>query len=78
MSHITFTYHMWTESEVAETCITLPMTAAAADAIMAYEPHQIKLGTIDRPVMQVYEILKSLSLLQDHIFSEVVTMERVD
>ncbi len=78
MSHITFTYHMSNAAEVAETCITLPMTKAAADTIMGYEPEKILWDTIDLPVMQVFATLNTIALLQGYDFVGIVAMERVD
>ena len=79
MSHILFTYHMKNDSEVAETCVTLPMTKEAADVIMAYGPEQIRWDTtVSVPVTKVYDILKFLSMLQGYRFGGVAAMERID
>lgn len=68
MKHLCFTYHMENATENAETCITLPMEDATAQAILEQGDDHVALG----PNGRVTVILEELAALQGYTYKGVV------
>ena len=65
MKHICITYHMTRKSEIAETCITLPMEDAKAAELLACQEDCLQLregATLD-------VLLRKLSILQGYQYA---------
>ena len=71
MKHICITYHMTRKSEIAETCITIPMEDSKADGLLACQEdcQQLREGaTLDI-------LLRKLSILQGYRYAGFCTAE---
>lgn len=64
MKHINITYHMEKPDEVAESCITLPMTDDIADDILWMGENSTYLGTGHNG--EVRRLLESLAAIQGY------------
>ena len=65
MKHICITYHMTRKSEIAETCITLPMEDAKAAELLTCQEDCLQLregATLD-------VLLRKLSILQGYQYA---------
>ncbi len=67
MKRITITYHMERPGEVAESCITLPMTDDIADDILWMEEDSTYLGAGHNG--EVRRLLESLATIQGYKFT---------
>lgn len=69
MKHLCITYHMERPSEIAESCITLPMESAVADDLMAHGDDSLYMA----PGGAISTILERLSEVQGYTFIGVCT-----
>lgn len=72
MKHLCFTYHMENATESAETCITLPVEDATAQAILEQGGDHTALG----PKGRITVILEELAALQGYTFKFVAFVEQ--
>lgn len=67
MKHINITYHMENSDEVAESCITLPMTDDIADDILWMGENSTYLGAGHNG--EVRRLLESLAAIQGYKYT---------
>ena len=71
MKHIRITYRMYgSRREIAETCITLPMTEEAAEEFLS-----MRMPNPASPLINVNAILDELAVLQGYIRGEIISAE---
>jgi len=66
MKHICITYHMTKANEVAETCITLPMSEGIAASILTQQGESAYVRADSHTVTPVKIILNQLAELQGY------------
>lgn len=66
MKRINITYHMGKTGEVAESCITLPITDDIADDILCMEEDSTYFGTGHRGTVR--RLLENLAAIQGYTF----------
>ena len=73
MKRICITYHMKNDTEVAETCVTLPMKDVIANDLLEKGDN----STHVRPCYPIHKILKGLSTLQGYDYIEAVHFKEI-
>ena len=66
MKNVCITYHMAKADEIAETCITLPMTEGIANIILTQQDKSVYVRADRRTVTPVKIILNQLAELQGY------------